>query len=82
MMPYLRCLKLNRGVNVPDCRIYAKEYLQCRMERYVADIYGPMNEQSCDGGPLVVESVNGGHPWMSKAHLSLLQPTPPVHALA
>jgi len=35
MAPYLRCLKQNRGTNAPECREFARLYLQCRMERYV-----------------------------------------------
>ena len=35
MAPYLRCLKQHRGTNAPECREFARLYLQCRMERYV-----------------------------------------------
>jgi hypothetical protein len=34
MAPYLRCLRVHRGTNAPECRAFAKAYLQCRMERY------------------------------------------------
>ena len=29
---YLRCVRLSNGTNAPECRILAKNYLQCRME--------------------------------------------------
>ncbi len=32
MQQYLKCLKLVRGNNAPNCRLLAKEYLGCRME--------------------------------------------------
>lgn len=32
---YLKCLKINKGVNEGDCRLMAKDYLGCRMEKYV-----------------------------------------------
>ena len=43
MAPYLRCLRAHRGTNAPECRAFAKAYLQCRMERYVPHlpIIGP-----------------------------------------
>ena len=34
MAPYLRCLRAHHGTNAPECRAFAKAYLQCRMERY------------------------------------------------
>ncbi|BCR86913.1 cytochrome c oxidase assembly protein Cox19 [Aspergillus chevalieri] len=30
---YLKCLKTKGGVNDPDCRLMAKDYLGCRMEK-------------------------------------------------
>ena len=33
---YLKCLKSKRGVNDEDCRMVAKDYLGCRMEKYVS----------------------------------------------
>ncbi|KAF2428820.1 hypothetical protein EJ08DRAFT_554504, partial [Tothia fuscella] len=33
MSSYLRCLRAQRGTNAPECRLHAKDYLQCRMER-------------------------------------------------
>jgi len=33
MTLYLRCLRSHRGTNSPECRLHAKNYLQCRMER-------------------------------------------------
>lgn len=35
MASYLTCLKRQRGVNQHDCRMLSKEYLQCRMDRYL-----------------------------------------------
>jgi cytochrome c oxidase assembly protein subunit 19 len=35
MKRYLACLRSQRGVNAEECRVLSKEYLQCRMERYV-----------------------------------------------
>jgi len=35
MASYLTCLKKAKGVNVDDCRMLSKAYLQCRMDRYV-----------------------------------------------
>jgi hypothetical protein len=33
---YLKCIKSNRGTNDEACRKLAKEYLTCRMDKYVA----------------------------------------------
>lgn len=33
MVSYLRCLRAHRGSNDPECRLQAKAYLGCRMER-------------------------------------------------
>lgn len=33
---YLKCLKLQRGVNDEECRKLAKGYLACRMDKYVS----------------------------------------------
>lgn len=33
MTEYLACLKRARGVNDPECRLLAKAYLKCRMDR-------------------------------------------------
>jgi cytochrome c oxidase assembly protein subunit 19 len=33
MVEYLACLKRVRGTNDHECRMIAKEYLKCRMER-------------------------------------------------
>jgi len=33
MTSYLRCLRAQKGTNAPECRLHAKEYLTCRMER-------------------------------------------------
>lgn len=30
---YLKCLKLQRGVNDDECRLLAKGYLACRMDK-------------------------------------------------
>lgn len=35
---YLKCIKLNRGTNDEACRKLAKEYLTCRMDKYVEPI--------------------------------------------
>lgn len=35
MKEYLACLKKVKGENDMVCRLIAKEYLKCRMERYV-----------------------------------------------
>lgn len=35
MMSYLSCIKRVKGMNDPECRLQAKEYLSCRMERCV-----------------------------------------------
>jgi cytochrome c oxidase assembly protein subunit 19 len=35
---YLKCIKLNRGTNDEACRKLAKEYLTCRMDKYVESI--------------------------------------------
>ncbi|KAL4976727.1 hypothetical protein BDW66DRAFT_134165 [Aspergillus desertorum] len=34
---YLKCLKLQRGVNDEECRRLAKGYLACRMDKCVPD---------------------------------------------
>lgn len=33
MLRYLKCMKLVNNENAPNCRLLAKEYLRCRMER-------------------------------------------------
>ena len=33
MLDYLACLKRVRGSNDPECRMLAKDYLKCRMDR-------------------------------------------------
>ncbi|PVH72932.1 hypothetical protein DL98DRAFT_552886 [Cadophora sp. DSE1049] len=33
MMSYLSCIKRVKGLNDPECRLQAKEYLSCRMDR-------------------------------------------------
>jgi hypothetical protein len=33
MMSYLRCIKKVKGVNEDECRMLAKSYLTCRMDR-------------------------------------------------
>jgi hypothetical protein len=35
MMSYLDCIKKVKGVNEDECRMLAKSYLTCRMDRYV-----------------------------------------------
>ena len=35
MMKYLDCMKRVKGVNENECRMLAKSYLSCRMERWV-----------------------------------------------
>jgi hypothetical protein len=35
---YLKCIKSNRGTNDEACRKLAKEYLTCRMDKYVKPI--------------------------------------------
>lgn len=34
MKKYLACMKLKRGMNDPECRNLAKDYLTCRMDKY------------------------------------------------
>jgi len=38
MVSYLACIKKVKGQNDPECRNFAKSYLSCRMERYVAPV--------------------------------------------
>jgi cytochrome c oxidase assembly protein subunit 19 len=33
MKDYLECLKYARGQNAPGCRLAAKKYLKCRMDK-------------------------------------------------
>ncbi|KAL2067029.1 hypothetical protein VTL71DRAFT_1453 [Oculimacula yallundae] len=33
MMSYLSCIKKVKGMNDPECRLHAKDYLSCRMDR-------------------------------------------------
>lgn len=35
MMSYLSCIKKVKGVNEDECRMLAKSYLACRMDRWV-----------------------------------------------
>lgn len=37
MAQYLKCLKLVKGNNAPNCRILAKQYLGCRMDNQLMD---------------------------------------------
>ncbi|PBP26882.1 CHCH domain-containing protein [Diplocarpon rosae] len=32
-MSYLSCIKRVKGMNDPECRLHAKSYLSCRMDR-------------------------------------------------
>lgn len=34
-MSYLSCIKKVKGVNEDECRMLAKSYLTCRMDRWV-----------------------------------------------
>lgn len=36
---YLKCIKLNRGTNDEACRKLAKQYLACRMDKYVDPLH-------------------------------------------
>ncbi|CCC67157.1 hypothetical protein NCAS_0A05990 [Naumovozyma castellii] len=38
MSAYLECMKLVKGQNAPNCRLLAKEYLQCRMDHQLMDV--------------------------------------------
>jgi len=52
MASYLTCLKKAKGVNVDDCRMLSKAYLQCRMDRYVmstGDCSCGANMEEADG---------------------------------
>lgn len=35
MQSYLNCIKKVKGVNEDECRMLAKSYLGCRMDRWV-----------------------------------------------
>ena len=37
MQKYIKCLKLVKGENAPNCRLLAKEYLKCRMNHDLMD---------------------------------------------
>ncbi|GME97516.1 unnamed protein product [Ambrosiozyma monospora] len=37
MQNYLKCLKLVRNENAPNCRLLAKSYLKCRMDNELMD---------------------------------------------
>ncbi len=34
-MDYLTCVRKNKGMNDPECRTLAKNYLSCRMDKCV-----------------------------------------------
>ena len=40
---YLKCIKMNKGTNDEACRKLAKEYLSCRMDKYVCPIHRGLN---------------------------------------
>ena len=35
MGDYLRCVRRSNGTNAPECRSMAKNYLKCRMDKYI-----------------------------------------------
>ncbi|QRG40029.1 hypothetical protein FDK38_004490 [Candidozyma auris] len=37
MMEYLKCMKFTENKNAPNCRILAKNYLQCRMDNQLME---------------------------------------------
>ena len=37
MQEYLKCVKLVKGNNAPNCRLLAKSYLSCRMDNQLMD---------------------------------------------
>ncbi|GME67812.1 unnamed protein product [[Candida] boidinii] len=37
MKKYLNCLKIVRNDNAPNCRLLAKDYLECRMQHELMD---------------------------------------------
>lgn len=37
MMEYLKCMKFTENRNAPNCRILAKNYLQCRMDNQLME---------------------------------------------
>ncbi|KAH3665974.1 hypothetical protein OGAPHI_004163 [Ogataea philodendri] len=43
MQKYLKCMKLVRNENAPNCRLLAKDYLECRMQHDLMDRV-PWNE--------------------------------------
>ncbi|EAW07858.1 coiled-coil-helix-coiled-coil-helix domain-containing protein [Aspergillus clavatus NRRL 1] len=56
---YLKCLKLQGGVNNEECRKLAKGYLSCRMDKYVSLYKSPSGgytgfsqSSMCDSMPL------------------------------
>lgn len=48
MASYLTCLKKAKGVNVDDCRMLSKAYLQCRMDKYVMSTGNRIVKQTWD----------------------------------
>ena len=57
MIEYLACLKRVRGVNDPECRLLAKAYLKCRMDRSVAlpYLYVPLGVEEKGKGKIKEE---------------------------
>jgi hypothetical protein len=50
MMNYLSCLKKVKGVNEDQCRLLAKSYLGCRMDRWVTELLTWAPSPSSPGG--------------------------------
>lgn len=67
MEKYLKCLKLVKGDNAPNCRVLAKNYLGCRMNNQLMDqsdwlLLGlPENDKGVPVSRLLDEAAQTAH---------------------
>ena len=65
MNKYLSCIKKVNGLNDPDCRLLAKEYLTCRMDKNLMarDEFKNLGFDSLEKGPEKEKGVKGELRW-------------------
>lgn len=72
MMTYLSCIKKVKGVNENECRMLAKSYLACRMDRWVTTLLGriplrgPWPGKLTGGIPAISWQGTTSRTWASK----------------
>ncbi|KUJ20257.1 cytochrome c oxidase assembly protein COX19 [Mollisia scopiformis] len=71
MMNYLSCMKKVKGMNDPDCRLLAKSYLGCRMDRNLMakDEFKNLGFDEGKGSTIDAKKVDGGQEQGKKGEL-------------